>query len=136
MAAAGVVEGGGVHVRGWERGGGKGSGWKGKGRGTGRSSARSRTGRAVRGRGRTTGLRGPQNTPTGSRGQRAKARELAAAATDIDLRGMVLDSDVDLAVLGGDDGCKLSHTDLSSPAQLWAGAPQVALVGASPEPFS
>ena len=93
-------------------------------------------GRAVRGRGRTTGLRGPQNTPTGSRGQRTRARELAAATTDIDLRGMVLDSAADLAVLGGDDWCKLSHTDLSSPAQPWAIAPQVALAGTSPEPFS
>jgi hypothetical protein len=57
MIAAGVVEGGGVDVRGWRRGGGKGRGRKGNGRGTGCSSARSRAGRAVRGRGRTTGLR-------------------------------------------------------------------------------
>jgi hypothetical protein len=62
MIAAGVVEGGGFHVRGWGRGGGKGTGRKGKGRGTGRSSARSRAGRAVRDRWRTTGLRGPQNS--------------------------------------------------------------------------
>jgi hypothetical protein len=136
MIAAGVVEEGGVDVRGWGRGGGKGSERKGNGRGTGRSSARSRVGRAVRGRGHTTGLRGPQNTPTGSRGQRIRARELAAAKTDIDLRGMVLDSAADLAVLGGDDWCKLSHTDLSSPAQPWAIAPQVALAGTSPEAFS
>jgi hypothetical protein len=34
---------------------------------------------------------------------------------------MELDSAADLAVLGGDDGGKLSHTDLSSPAQPWAG---------------
>jgi hypothetical protein len=90
----------------------------------------------VRGRGRTTGLRGPQSTPTASRGQRAKARELAAAAGDIDLRDMELDRAADLAVLGGDGGCKLSHTDLSSPAQPWAGAPQVVLAEASPRsPF-
>jgi hypothetical protein len=137
VIAAGVVEGGGVHVRGWGRGGGNeaqraegegqrhwvfqcqpGVGWA--------------VGRVVRGRGRTTGLRGPQNTPTGSRGQRARARELAAAAADINLRGMELDSAADLAVLGGDGGFKLSHTDLSSPAQPWAGAPPVALA----EPFS
>jgi hypothetical protein len=93
-------------------------------------------GRAVRGRGRTTGLRGPQNTPTGSRGQRARARELAAAAADIDLKDMELGSAADLTVLGGDDGFKLSHTDLSSPAQPWARAPRVDLAGASPEPFS
>jgi hypothetical protein len=80
MIAAGVVEGGGVHVRGGGRGGGKGSGRKGKGSGTGRSSARGRVGRAVRGRGRTTGLRGPQNTPTGSRGRRTRAGELAGFA--------------------------------------------------------
>jgi hypothetical protein len=61
-------------------------------------------GRAVRGRGRTASLRGPQSTPTASRGQRARARELAAAAADIDLRGMELDSAADLAALGGDDG--------------------------------
>ena len=131
MIAAGVVEGAGVHVRGLGRGGGKGSGGKGKGRGTGRCS-----GRAVRGRGRTTGLRGPQSTPTASRGQRARARDLPAAAGDINLRGMELDSAADLAVLGGDDGCKLSHTDLSSPAQPWAGTPPVDLAGASPEAFS
>jgi hypothetical protein len=93
---------------------------------TGRSSASSRVGSAVRGRGRTTA----------SRGQRARARELASAAGDIDLRGMELDRAADLVVLGGDDGCKPIHTDLSSPAQPWAGAPQVALAGASPEPFS
>jgi hypothetical protein len=46
-----------------------------------------------------------------------------------------LGSAADLAVLGGDDGCKLSHTDLSSPAQPWAGAPQVApLAEASSSP--
>ena len=34
-------------------------------------------------------------------------------------------------------GAKLiSHTDLSSPAQPWAIAPQVALAGTSPEAFS
>jgi hypothetical protein len=46
---------------------------------------------------------------------------------------MELDSAADLAVLGGDDGCKPSHADLSLPAQPWAGAPQVALAEASPE---
>ena len=81
-------------------------------------------------------MRGPQNTPTGSRGQRTRARELAAAKTDIDLRGMVLDSAADLTVLGGDDWCRSSHTDLSSPAQAWAIAPQVAVAGTSPEAFS
>jgi hypothetical protein len=56
---------------------------------------------------------------------------------------MELGSAADLAVLGGDDGCgcKLSHTDLSSPAKPWVGAPQVApLAGAgsssSPEALS
>jgi hypothetical protein len=34
---------------------------------------------------------------------------------------MELESAADFAVLGGDYGFKLSHTDLSSPAQPWAG---------------
>ena len=42
MIAAGVVEGAGVDVRGWGRGGRKGSGRKGKGRGTGRSRGSGR----------------------------------------------------------------------------------------------
>ena len=106
MIAAGVVEGAGVDVRGWGRGGRKGSGRKGKGsRGTGRS----------RGRGR--GFEAP---------------DLPAAAGDIHLRGMELDSAADLAVLGGDDGGKLSHTDLSSPAQPWAGTLPVAVAEATP----
>ena len=75
MIAAGVVEGAGVDVRGWGRGGKKGGVRKRNGRGTGRSS-----GRAVRDRGRTTGLRGPQSTPAVSRGQRTRARDQPAAA--------------------------------------------------------
>ena len=105
MIAAGVVEGAGVDVRGWGRGGKKGGVRKRNGRGTGRS----------RGRGR--GFEAP---------------DLPAAADDIHLRGMELDSAADLAVLGGDDGGKLSHTDLSSPAQPWAGTVPVALAEATP----
>ena len=97
MIAAGVVEGAGVDVRGWGRGGKKGGVRKRKGRGTGRS----------RGRGR-------------------------GFETLDDLRGMELDSAADLAVLGGDDGGKLSHTDLSSPAQPGAGTVPVALAEATP----
>ena len=53
------------------------------------------------------------------------------------MRGMMeLGSAADLAVLGGDDGCKLSHTDLSSPAQPWAGTLPVALAEATPEALS
>ena len=105
MIAAGVVEGAGVDVRGWGRGGKKGGVRKRNGRGTGRS----------RGRGRGF-----------------EALDLPAAAGDIDLRGMELDSAADLAVLGGDDGGKLSHTDLSSPAQPWAGTLPVAVAEATP----
>jgi hypothetical protein len=110
------------------RGGGKGSGRKGGGGGTGRSSAR---GRVVRGRGRTTGLRGLQNTATGGRGKRARERAEAAtddvsgfaADADINLRGIELDGDADLAVLGEGSGFELSQTDLSSPAQPLPPAP-------------
>ena len=105
MIAAGVVEGAGVDVRGWGRGGKKGGVRKRNGRGTGRS----------RGRGR--GFEAP---------------DLPAAAGDIHLRGMELDSAADFAVLGGDDGGKLSHTDLSSPAQPWAGTLPVAVAAATP----
>jgi hypothetical protein len=45
-------------------------------------------------------------------------------------------SAADLAVLGGDDGGKLSHTDLSSPAQPWAGTLPVALAEVTPGAFS
>ena len=105
MIAAGVVEGAGVDVRGWGRGGKKGGVRKRNGRGTGRS----------RGRGRGF-----------------EALDLPAAADDIHLRGMELDSAADFAVLGGDDGGKLSHTDLSSPAQPWAGTLPVAVAEATP----
>ena len=66
------------------------------------------------------------------RGRGFEAPDLPAAAGDIHLRGMELDSAADLAGLGGDDGGKLSHTDLSSPAQPWAGTVPVALAEATP----
>ena len=115
MIAAGVVEGAGVDVRGWGRGGKKGGVRKRNGRGTGRA----------RGRGRGTGR-------SRGRGRGFEAPDLPAAAGDIHLRGMELDSAADLAGLGGDDGGKLSHTDLSSPAQPWAGTLPVAVAEATP----
>ena len=90
---------------------------------------RRKKGRRSRGRGRGTGR-------SRGRGRGFEALDVPAAAGDIDLRGMELDSAADLAVLGGDDGGKLSHTDLSSPAQPWAGTLPVALAEATPEAFS